>query len=220
VTRAVAERSDDVEVRRCRVDPVVAAEFPGLSLWATTVADAVVGRTPPEIRERLGMLADRLHGAEAVALRTRPIPHAYRVLFRQLGLDPDIARTPLEALVLERLMRGGARSHGMPDDALALAILETGVPVSALDGARVHGAIGLRPAVDGERLDAVAIPAGRLVVADEHGPCAVLFGATGRRPARGTTAVLLVAVQAPGVPDAAVDEALWIAADAIRAAGS
>jgi DNA/RNA-binding domain of Phe-tRNA-synthetase-like protein len=213
VTRAVRP-GDGSEVRRCDVDAAVEAKFPGLGLWGTTVAGGV-GRTPREIRGRLERLADRIGGAEAVALRTRPVPQAYRVLFRQLGLDPDVVRTPLEALVFERLMHGGVRSHGMPADALALAVLETGVAVLALDADRVAGGLALRPAMDGERLEGTAVPAGRLVVADERRPCAVLFGAVGCGPGRTTTAVLLVGVQAPGVPDAAVDEALWIAADAV-----
>ena len=56
------------------------------------------------------------------------------------------------------------------------------------------------------------------MTADDRGPCAMLFGEAARRPGRATTAVLLVGVQAPGVPDAAVDEALWTAADALAAA--
>ena len=42
----------------------------------------------------------------------RPVPWAYRVLFRHLGLDPDVTRTPVEALVLERLVQGGHAPHG------------------------------------------------------------------------------------------------------------
>ena len=49
-------------------------------------------------------------------------------------------------------MRGGAPSHGMPDDAVALAVLETGVPVLALDADAVRGEIVLRPRGLGERV--------------------------------------------------------------------
>ena len=79
-------------------------------------------------RRGCALLADRFRGAEALALRTRPVPAAYRVLFRQLGLDPDVTRTPVEALAVERLLRGGLAPRGLPEDALALATLETGVP--------------------------------------------------------------------------------------------
>ena len=91
------------------------------------------------MRERLRHLANRFRGAEAVLMRTRPIPHAYRVFFRHIGLDPDAQRTPVEQRALERLMHGGFRSAGIVEDALTIAIMETGVPVWALDAARPAG---------------------------------------------------------------------------------
>jgi DNA/RNA-binding domain of Phe-tRNA-synthetase-like protein len=186
------------------IDPRVAAEHPDLRVWTARVAGRP-GRTPPELRERLRYLADRLRGPQAVALRSKPVPWAYRVLFRHLGLDPDVTRTPLEALVLDRLMHGGFRTRGVPEDALALATLETGVPVWAVDAARV-GTLELAAAADG-----------RLVLADEHGTIAVLFEPPlpDRAPSRGTRALLLVAVQAPGVEDMFVEEAVWTAASAL-----
>jgi len=184
------------------IDPRVAEEHPGLRVWTARVA-ARVGRTPPELRERLRHLADRYRGAEAVALRSRPVPWAYRVLFRHLGLDPDVTRTPLEALVLDRLLHGGFASRGLPEDALALATLETGVPVWAADADRV-GPLTLAP-------DA----GGRLVLGDDAGPVAVLFAPPDRAPDRATRALLLLAVQAPGVDDLFVEEAVWTAASAL-----
>jgi hypothetical protein len=49
---------------------------------------------------------------------------------------------------------------------------------------------------------------------------AVLFSAPGpaHAPRRATTALLLVAVQAPGVDDLYVEEAVWIAAAALAGA--
>lgn len=186
------------------VDPLVAAEHPGLRVWTARVA-ARPGRTPPELRERLRYIADRLRGPKAVAMRSRPVPWAYRVLFRHLGLDPDVTRTPLEALVVDRLVHGGFTVRGLPEDALALATLETGVPLWALDAGRV-GRLALAAAADG-----------RLTLADEEGPVAVLFDAPlpDRAPRRDTRALLLVAVQAPGVEDMHVEEAVWIAVAAM-----
>ena len=66
-------------------------------------------RSPPELRARLRALADRHRGAQAVALRSRAIPHAYRVLFRYLGLEPDVRRIPVEELVVAAA-RGRRRS--------------------------------------------------------------------------------------------------------------
>ena len=42
-------------------------------------------------------MADRMTGAEAIAMRQREVPHAHRVFFRHVGLDPDVVRTPVEA---------------------------------------------------------------------------------------------------------------------------
>ena len=39
-------------------------------------------------------------------MRSRPVPHAYRVFFRHIGLDPDATRTPVEAAAMDRLLRG------------------------------------------------------------------------------------------------------------------
>src|SRR5215218_10825083 len=194
----------DPELVAGPVDPRVAAEHPGLGLVSARVPFAP-GPTPPEVRERLRRAADRWRGAQAVALRTRPVPWAYRVLFRHLGLDPDVTRTPLEALVLDRLMHGGFTVHGVPEDALALATLETGVPLWAFDAARV-GALRLETGADG-----------RLTLSDDAGPAAVLFAPPlpDRAPGRDTTALVLVAVQAPGVDDIYVEEAVWTAAAAM-----
>jgi DNA/RNA-binding domain of Phe-tRNA-synthetase-like protein len=196
--------SGDPELVAAAVDPLVAEEHPGLRVWTARV-DARVGRTPRELRDRLRLAADRYRGAQAVALRTRPVPWAYRVLFRHLGLDPDVTRTPLEALVVERLLHGGFATHGLPEDALALATLETGVPVWAVDADRT-GALTLAPGDDE-----------RLVLRDERGVVAVLFGppVEDRAPARATRAMLLFAVQAPGVEDIFVEESLWTAASAM-----
>jgi hypothetical protein len=196
--------SGDPRLAPVAVDPEVAEEHPGLRLWTARIA-ARPGRTPPELRERLRYLADRLRGPQAVAIRSQPVPSAYRVLFRHLGLDPDVTRTPLEALVVDRLMHGGFTARGLPDDALALATLETGVPLWAFDAARV-GSLALTAGADG-----------RLALADERGPVAVLFEPPPpqRAPGRETSAILLVAVQAPGVEDIYVEEAVWTAVAAM-----
>jgi DNA/RNA-binding domain of Phe-tRNA-synthetase-like protein len=202
------------------VDDALAAEFPDLRLAWVTVA-AGPRRTPPELRERLGMLADRFHGARALSIRREPVPAAYRVFFRHIGLDPDVQRTPIEAAAVERLLRGGFVSGSAVDDALVLALVETGVPVWALDAARVDGTLALRAARAGERLGAGEyaddLAPGRIVVADDAGPVAVLFGAVApdRLPGRDTDRLLLFAVGVPGVPALYFEEALHCCAEAI-----
>jgi DNA/RNA-binding domain of Phe-tRNA-synthetase-like protein len=200
------------------IDPEVAEEFPELRLHARTV-EARSGRSPDALRERLRVLSDRFRGAQAIAMRRQPIPWAYRVFFRHIGLDPDEVRTPVEALALERLKKGAFKSRSVLDDALTIAIMETGVPVWALDADRLEGAPGLRPARRGERMGegeyASDIPAGKLLIADDAGPIGVLFGSLvpGRGVGPETTRMTLLSLQVAGVPDIHVEEALWTVAD-------
>jgi DNA/RNA-binding domain of Phe-tRNA-synthetase-like protein len=197
--------SDEPEVRSGLVSPAVAAEHPGLWLAWTTV-ETTPGPTPPELRERLRRMADRMHGAEAIALREREVPHAHRVFFRHVGLDPDVVRTPIEAAVLRRMSEGGLRPQGLIADALTVAVLETGVGVQAFDAAAVIGAPQLGEA------------GGQLVIADEEGPLVVLFGEPEPRavPTAETRRIVLVAVAVPGVAELFVQEALWTAWDILR----
>jgi DNA/RNA-binding domain of Phe-tRNA-synthetase-like protein len=193
---------DDPIVRPGLVSPPLAAEHPGLRLSWTDV-ETVPGPTPPELKQRLRAMADRMRGAQVLALRGQEVPHAYRVFFRHVGLDPDVVRTPVEARALRRMEHGGLRPQGLVEDALTVAILETGVGVWAFDAARVVGALGLRE------------EGGRIVIADEDGPVAVLFGAPEPRAAvtRETRRIALAAVAVPNVPDLFVQEALWTAWD-------
>jgi DNA/RNA-binding domain of Phe-tRNA-synthetase-like protein len=148
-------------------------------------------------------------------MRRDPIPFAYRVFFRQIGLDPEVVRTPIEAAVLERMLRGGFLSGGLLEDVLLIALLDTEVPVWALDAAKVEGPLGIRASVEGESLgraaEAQPLPAGRLVVADAGGPVATLFGevAAGHAPAGSAERLALFAVLVPGVPELYAEEALW-----------
>ena len=209
------------EPERGWVDAGLADELPELSLWTVVAGAPPPRRSPPELRERLRLLASRFRGGEAVELRRRPVPHAYRVFFRQIGLDPDDQRTPVEEAAMQRLMHGGFESHGALQDALLLAVVETGVPIWALDDATLDGPLGIRGAHAGERrprADGFAddLPPGRLVVADAAGPVAVLFGEpdAAHTVGRGTDRVRLFTLQVAGVPDIHVEEALWTALDA------
>jgi DNA/RNA-binding domain of Phe-tRNA-synthetase-like protein len=194
--------SGEPDVRRGEVAPEVAAEHPGLRL-AWTEVECAPGPAPRELRDRLRAMADRMGGAQAIGLRQREVPHLYRVFFRHVGLDPDLVRTPVEAVALRRMREGGLRSRGLVEDALTVAVLETGVGVWAFDADRVAGALRVRE--DG----------GRLVIADDRGPVAVLFGDPDERAAvtRRTRRIALVAVAVPNVPDLFVEEALWTAWD-------
>jgi DNA/RNA-binding domain of Phe-tRNA-synthetase-like protein len=209
------------EPERGWVDAELAEELPELVLWTVLAGGPPARRSPPEIRSRLGLLASRFRGGEAVELRRRPVPHAYRVFFRQIGLDPDEERTPVEEAAMRRLIHGGFESRGALQDALLLAVVETGVPVWALDDDTVDGPLGIRASRRGEqrpRADGFAddLPPGRLVVADAAGPVAVLFGDPDAKHevTRRTRRIRLFALQVGGVPDVHVEEAFWTALDA------
>jgi len=201
------------KVERGWVAPHVAEELPGLGVFWVTVAGGE-GRSPEPVRARLRDLSDRFYGAHAVHMRERPIPWAYRVFFRQIGLDPDETRTPVEQLALDRLHDGAFRSQGMPVDALTIAIAETGVALRAFDADRLDGDLCIRDSAPGESLPgrAAELPHGTLVVADGRAPLEPLFG---EPPAEWvgseTRRVTIAAIQVKNVPDIAVDEALWIA---------
>jgi DNA/RNA-binding domain of Phe-tRNA-synthetase-like protein len=193
------------------VEPELAEEWPGLRL-ASMAFDAAPGPSPPELRDRLRLLSDRFRGPQAIAMRRQPIPHAYRVFFRHIGLEPDEHRIPVEALALERMKHGGFKSRNLLDDAITIAVMETAVPVWALDGAHVEGGLRLRGAATGGD-----VPAGRLVVADEARPVAVLFGdvAADAGVTERTREMVLFSVAVPGVPPIHVEEALWTVWDIV-----
>lgn len=200
------------------VAPHIADEFPGLGIaWLEVGARS--GRSSESVRLRLRSLSDRFYGAHAIHMRERPIPWAYRVFFRQIGLDPDRTRTPVEQLALDRLHDGAFLARGMPDDALTIAIAETGVAVRAFDSDRLQGKLCIRDSAPGEALPGkpAELERGTLIVADEKGPVELLFGVPGEPGiGRDTRRVTVAAVQVKGVPQAAVDEALWIACSVIQ----
>jgi DNA/RNA-binding domain of Phe-tRNA-synthetase-like protein len=178
------------------------------------------GRSNRWLRQRLRVLSDRFAGAQAINLRRRPIPYAYRVFYRHIGLDPDEQPTPVEEIALERMKRGGFLSRSLLDDALTIAIMESGVALRAFDADRIEGRLGIRSSVAGEGLEGRPgpLPAGTLVVADEARPVSLLFGAlaSGRGVRRKTRRTLLASIQVGGVPDIAVEEALWLAVEALQ----
>jgi DNA/RNA-binding domain of Phe-tRNA-synthetase-like protein len=203
------------------VAPHIASEFPGLGI-AWVEVDAKPGRSPEPVRRRLRDLSDRTYGSQAIRLRERPIPWAYRVFFRQIGLDPDRTRTPVEQLTLDRLHDGGFRSHGLPTDALNVAIVETGVALRAFDAEEIEGRLCIRDTAPGESLagQSAEMAKGTLTIADEARPVAMLFGpaAEGLAVDKRTRRIAVAAVQVKGVPQIAVEEALWMAASTLEAA--
>jgi DNA/RNA-binding domain of Phe-tRNA-synthetase-like protein len=199
------------------VEPELAEEFPELCLVHARV-DVRPGPSPREVKQRLRMLADRYTGGKVVHMRQDPVPWAYRVFSRQVGIDPDSDRTPVEAVALRRLKHGGLRSENLVDDAITIAVAETGVPLIALDAERVDAEIGLRLSRPGEELAGVRpLSARQIVIADGERPVAVVLGDVGHdagvTPA--TERMILCALGVKGVPRIALEEALWCAAETL-----
>lgn len=211
--------SDDAPPEAGWIAPGLVDELPGLGL-RYVVVDRGSGRSPRELKQRLRVLSDRFSGAQAINLRQQPIPWAYRVFFRHIGLDPDVQRTPVEELVLERMKHGGFKSNNLLDDALTVAIVESGVAVRAFDADRVTGRPGIRLSEPGEGLAGRPgeLPEGTLVIADEARPLGLLFGATasGRGVGPKTARTMLASTHVTGVPEIAVEEALWLAQGILR----
>jgi DNA/RNA-binding domain of Phe-tRNA-synthetase-like protein len=204
------------------VDPELAEEFPDLAL-AYTAVDARPVRSPAAVRARLRDLSDRYTGSKVVHMRQDPVPWAYRVFFRQVGIDPDSDRTPVERIALERLEHGALRSQNLLDDALTIATVETGVPVVAFDRENVGANLGLRLSRPGETLGGPNRPLStrQIVIADEERALAVLFGdmAEAHGVTRRTRSMLLAAPSVKGVPGISIEEALWTAVDVLSEAG-
>jgi DNA/RNA-binding domain of Phe-tRNA-synthetase-like protein len=199
------------------VEAELAGDFPELGLVHAPL-EARPRKTPREVKQRLRALADRYTGGKVIHMRQDAVPWAYRVFSRQIGIDPDTDRTPVEAIAVERLRHGGLKSENLVDDALTIAIAETGVPVFALDTDKVVGELGLRLARRGEQLEGVRpLSERQLVVADDARPVAMVLGEVSHAAGvtRSTERMTLCALRVKGVPPISVEEALWTAAETL-----
>jgi DNA/RNA-binding domain of Phe-tRNA-synthetase-like protein len=207
----------ELELAEGWIEAELAEEFPQLGVVHAPL-EARPGRSPVEVKERLRQLANRYTGGRVIHMRQDAVPWAYRVFARQVGIDPDTDRTPVEAIALERLRHGGFKSENLVDDALTIAIAETGVPVFALDADRIEGEPGLRLSRPGERLAGVRpLSARQIVVADDERPVAIVLGEVSHEAGvtPETRRMILCALRVKGVPAIAVEEALWTTAEVL-----
>ena len=79
-----------------------------------------------------------------------------------------VKRQKAEAVALERMKRGGFISRSLLDDALTIAIIESGVALRAFDADCAQGRLGIRQTEPGEALEAALALARNL--AWEFGP--------------------------------------------------
>jgi len=185
-----------VELIRGEVASEVAAEFPGLEV-VSTVGALRSTKTPTGLAAELAAAADRIDGAGAAHAAIGTVPAATRALLRQLGMDPERVPCTVDAVIRRRLMEGGFRPAGVVADALTLAVLELGIPLVALDGSAVEGAVGIARAKGGSS----QWSEGNLLLEDQVRPVARLFAEpfADLLPDRRATTVRVVAVAVPGV---------------------
>jgi DNA/RNA-binding domain of Phe-tRNA-synthetase-like protein len=139
-------------------------------------------------------------------------------------LDPDVRRIPSEQAALQRLLHGQFASRNLIDDARLVALVETGVPVWALDAEVVDvGGLGIRLTVAGDRLGSSDqgnhLPPGRLAVADAQNVHALLFDedvAPGHRVTPRTERIALFAIGVDGVPRIHIEESLFICVEMLE----
>lgn len=179
-------------------------DFPDLDLVETVAAVAV---SRHDTQARLRRLDQRVDGRRALAMRTEPVPRAYRAFARQIGLDGEADAGTLAALLRARIVRGTLPSTCPVADVCTIAMIETGVPVWGLDGQRVVGPLRIETADD---LSLVVREAERVVAPLLGAPVDPLATTTDTRVAR------LYAIVVAGVPRATVLEALWVAEQALR----
>ena len=112
---------------RGAVDAALREEYPGplhpLARGRPRLGASAAGAEEPARRALRPLRRARRRST----FRTKPIPSAYRVFYRHIGLDPDEQPTPPEAVVLERMLKGGFVSRNLLDDALTIAMIESGV---------------------------------------------------------------------------------------------
>lgn len=214
---SAAQPERPLELRRTAVARDLRDEFPEIGLWTAEVTGGA-RESPPQVRRRLEGTAHRLTAAAAIGSRGESTPWAYRVFARRLGIDPDESQREVEVAALHQRHREPPLG-GLPDDALLIAVVETGVPLVAFDADELDGELWLRRARTGEALGGGGtIPEGRPVIADGSGALAAPFGAgtTAAPVTAATTRISLAALQVKGVPDVSVEEALWIVVEILR----
>jgi hypothetical protein len=203
-----AMSDDGIGVLQAGVADTVKADFPGLRLYLAWVSVPQRRRSPAVVVERLKAADDRARGLAVGGLRSSPVATAYRAFARQIGLDPDAERNPLEQVAIERLEAGRLVSRGTLADALTIGMVETGVPLWAIAQETTTG--WLRIDVD---------DSGRLVLADEEKPLVAVMAqpppelevVTRRRPRNGAppATAVVYALRVGKVPPATVEEAFW-----------
>lgn len=201
----------DIDAEDGWVDHVVAREFPQLRM-RYTVIDAGPVKSPIEMQHRLNDISTRFRGQKAMELPSKPIPSAYRVFQRQVGLNPETHPSPIEAISRDRILRGTFLSRDRLRDALLIATIESQIAISVIDADTVELPLGIRQV---RADDSTELPGGTLALADADGVIAELLGPP--EPAHEvhlhTKRTVVAAIGVAGIADWMLDDALWRVAD-------
>ena len=221
VRRASGTGEEEIAVRGS-VDPGLSEEFPGLYLRYLRVERGSGKSAGTEAAPAAALRSLRRPPGDRDA-ESRPIPGLTASSIRHIGLDPDEQPTPVEALTLERMIKGGFVSQQparrrADDRDHRVGRGGEGLRRRPLGARRSRSGRATRGR--SSRAGPANCPHGTLVIADESRPVSLLFGATasGRGVTPATERTGLVAVGVAGVPEIAVEEALWLVADAIARA--
>lgn len=188
-----------IGIQRVDVAEELREDFPRLKAWC--MWQGVPSRkSTRQAKERLAEMDDRVRGAPVGQFRTHAVAQAYRGFARQIGLDPDVDRSPLDQAIVQRLAAGRYATAGRVTDALRIAMLETGIPLWAIDGAHVHGWLRVR-----------SDEQGRLVLCDDLRELTMLMADPPEdlQPHKRTETVIVYALTVGQVAPAAAEEAFW-----------
>jgi len=174
------------------------------------------------------LAGDRKHGEDAAIVGGfgRFRGDSVCVIGHEKGSDTDGRLKHNFGMARPEGYRKAVRLMGMADhfDVPVIALIDTAVPVWALDADTVNGPLGIRVSRAAERLgrdpEGPSLGEGRLVVADADSPLAILFGepAPGHEPTAHTRRLALFAVQVAGVPALHAEETLWACRSALAQA--
>jgi DNA/RNA-binding domain of Phe-tRNA-synthetase-like protein len=206
----------DIETEEGWVDHAVAREFPALRL-RYTVVEAGPEIPSKALRDRLKDLSTRFSGRHSMELPTKPIPAAYRIFMRQVGLDPDIHLSPVESYFSDRILRGGFLNYNSVADALTIAIVESHVALTVVDADLIELPLGIRPVRLEDESD---LALGTLCIADAKGVISSLLAApeVSNELNPHTKRTVFMAIGVEGVADWRLDDALWRVAEIARSA--
>jgi len=205
-----------------KIDPGLAARFPGLSARIIRIGGVEVRSDDPELERFKAEVIERVRARWTLdQLREQPSFRAYRDFFWRMGVDPTKTRPAAEALI-RRLLRGRPLPRiNTLVDAYNLASADTAVALAAFDEDGLAGELLMREAEAGEEFLGIGMDrpsvlrGGEVAVADGDKLVAIYpyRDAEECKITEGTARVLMLVCGVPNVGDEALDHAGRVAVD-------